>query len=153
MNEVMNASTDGTSWMRSRRAAVLAQHLVDLAAHAQVGRVEVGLDPGPERAEGVVALAARPLPVALLLVAGGDVVGGRVAPARASARSPAVRSRARLADDDRELALVVDAADAGAAARTGSPGPTTDVAGLRNTVGAAVGRPPVSPPISATWSA
>jgi hypothetical protein len=39
-------------------AAVLAQHLVHLAAHPQVERVEVGLEPRPQRAERVVALAA-----------------------------------------------------------------------------------------------
>jgi hypothetical protein len=31
MNDVMNASTAGTSWMQVAGAAVLAQHLVDLA--------------------------------------------------------------------------------------------------------------------------
>ena len=65
-------------------AALLARLAVDGAGDLQVGRVEaqagqVGLDPRADRAEGVEALGAGPLPVALLHVPLGDVVADRVA--------------------------------------------------------------------------
>src|SRR3954470_13037112 len=60
-------------------AAELALFAVDRALDGQVARVEVGLDPGAQRAGAVEALGARPLLLALLDVAGGDVVGAGVA--------------------------------------------------------------------------
>jgi hypothetical protein len=101
--------------------AVLAQHLVDLAAHPQVARLELGLDPGAQRAERVVALAPRPLPVGLLVVAGGDVVGAGVA--EHDLQRPLARHvAAQPADDDGELGLVVDVRAAGRQ-RDRVPGP------------------------------
>src|SRR5204862_6940846 len=59
---------------------------------------ERGLDARAERAEGVEALGARELLVFFLQVARGDVVGAGVA-----------EDRPLLADDDGQLAFVIDA--------------------------------------------
>src|SRR6266508_5361480 len=58
--------------------AELAYLLVDLAAHLEVGRVQLRLDPRADRAERVEALRAGPLRVGALQVAGGHVVGAGV---------------------------------------------------------------------------
>ena len=71
-------------------------------------RVEVGLDPGAERAEGVEALGAGPLPVLLLQVARGHVVGDRVAEDHVGGLLRR-HVAADPADHHGELALVVDA--------------------------------------------
>ena len=52
---------------------------VDFGAQLEIGRVDIGDDPRPDRAEGVVAFRAHPLTVLFLLVARRDVVGDRVA--------------------------------------------------------------------------
>ena len=57
-----------------RRASVLAHLAVHARGHAEIGRIEVGLDARPDRAERVEALAARELHVLLLQIARGDVV-------------------------------------------------------------------------------
>ena len=90
---------------------VVLHHLaVDLRGQAEiVDRPELvgGDHHRPERAEGVEALAARPLPVAELQVAGGDVVGDRVA--EHVVECPLGRDPSHpAADDDRELDLPVD---------------------------------------------
>jgi hypothetical protein len=88
------------------RTTQLALRAVDRALDGQVARVEVGLHPGAQGAGGVEALGAGPLLLALLGVAGGDVVGAGVAEddvLDALARDLA----AHAADDDGELGLVV----------------------------------------------
>src|SRR5690348_12071117 len=90
-------------------AAELALLAVDRALDRQVGGVEVRLHPGAERAGAVEALGAGPLLLALLHVAGRDVVGAGVAEddvLHALARDLA----AHAADDDGELGLVVQLA-------------------------------------------
>src|SRR5207244_3236762 len=58
-----------------RGVAVLLEFAVQRGAHVEpVLRLERGVDPRAERAECVVPLGPRPLPVGLLLVARGDVV-------------------------------------------------------------------------------
>ncbi|EGJ74509.1 putative 2-keto-4-pentenoate hydratase/2-oxohepta-3-ene-1,7-dioic acid hydratase [Streptomyces sp. Tu6071] len=61
------------------RAPELALLAVHRALEREVGRVEIRLDPGAERAGAVEALGAGPLLLAALGVAGGDVVGTGVA--------------------------------------------------------------------------
>jgi hypothetical protein len=97
------------------RAAVLLELAVDLRPQREVGRIDRGLDPRADRAEGVEALGAAPLAVGLLEVAGADVVGDRVPEddARGAGGGHVLH---RLADDDRQLALEVDPADARRAA-------------------------------------
>ena len=88
---------------------VLAQLVVDPAAHAGVRAVElVGAgEPRPHRREGVERLAQKPLLVAALQVARRHVVDDGVAPdmLHGARRSD---GGAGLADHDRELGFVVD---------------------------------------------
>ncbi len=70
-------------------------------------------DDGADGAEGVEALAAGPLAVALLEVAGGDVVDADVAADEGADVLGGAQVAAAAADDDAELALVVDAAGEG----------------------------------------
>ena len=72
-------------------------------------RVEVGLDPRPERAEGVEALGPGPLAVAALKVARRDVVGDGVAEDEVE-RVAGIDVPAQPADDHGELTLVADLA-------------------------------------------
>ena len=88
-----------------------ARGLLDLAVESRldrkVGRIEIGLHPRPQRAERVVALGPRPLPVGRLLVAGGHVVAAGVAEDDVIGlldRDVA----AQPPDHDGKLALVVD---------------------------------------------
>ena len=79
MKAVTHSMIAGTSWSScavrpSWRSSPSTRHCTRDVAH-----VELGLDPRPERAERVVRLAAGPLPVGLLVVAGGDVVAAGVA--------------------------------------------------------------------------
>src|SRR5690349_9655133 len=60
-------------------AAGLPQLAVDGGGDGQIGGVDIGLDPGAERARGVEALGAAPLVLGLLHIAGGDVIGAGVA--------------------------------------------------------------------------
>src|SRR5262249_31481198 len=59
------------------RRRVLANLTVDARDHAKLRRIQPTDDAGPDRAERVEALRARPLTVALLEVADGDVVDAR----------------------------------------------------------------------------
>ena len=108
--------------------ALLPDLAVDRRGDGQVGRVELGLDPRAERAERVEALGPGPLPVLLLQVARGDVVGAGVAeddlvgPLRG-------HLPAEPADDDGQLALVVD--PLGQRRRVGDGLPGTDHRGRR----------------------
>src|SRR5487761_210029 len=80
---------------------------VDRRGQGEVGRVGHGLDPRAERAERVEPLGPGPLAVPSLEVAGGDVVGARVA--EDDVLGPFHRHlAAEPADDDRQLAFVVD---------------------------------------------
>ena len=139
-----------TSWISCEVRPSWTRPAVQARADGQVvdGELVGGDQPRAERAEGVEALGAGPLQVALLQVAGGDVVGHGVAEHHLG---HALRRDvlAQPADDDGELALVVDV---GALPRQHDrvAGPTTEVLGLRNIAGS-VGAAP--PPISATWSA
>ncbi|SKX94548.1 Uncharacterised protein [Mycobacteroides abscessus subsp. abscessus] len=90
-----------------RRATALTYLAVELGGDRSVGRVERGLDPGSEGAEGVVALGARPLAVDLLLIAGGHIVGDRVTEDRRSGVG-SLHVLARTSDHDGEFALEVD---------------------------------------------
>ena len=99
--------------MRSDVRAVLAQLAVDVRREAQVlgvGHLVGGRDPRPPRAERVGALRARPLRLAALQVARGDVVGHRVAGDLAAG-----------AHHERQLALVVEPVHDRRAARPGRP--------------------------------
>src|SRR4029450_1907172 len=64
----------GAAGLELGGAALLAGLAVDQGGDGQVARVQVGLDPGAEGAEGVEALGPRPLPVGALQVARGDGV-------------------------------------------------------------------------------
>ena len=99
---------DGADVMDHQRGpGTLLDLAVDLRAQLEVGRVDIGDDPRPDRAEGVVAFRAHPLTVLFLLVARRDVVGDRVAGdhiTRAVLRNVATPA----SDHDRELPLVVE---------------------------------------------
>ncbi len=85
----------------------LAQLSVDGTGDQRVGRLELGLDPRAERAESVEALAARPLPVGDLQVARRHVVGDGVTEDVTVGRLGGDPTAA-LADDHRQLGLVLD---------------------------------------------
>src|SRR5215467_12816634 len=91
-----------------RRPGPLADLAVDRGDQLQVGRVGFGLDPRPQRAERVESLRPRPLAVPLLQVARGDIVGAGIAEGHAG-RLAGRHVAAQPADDEGELALVVDA--------------------------------------------
>ena len=87
--------------------AVLGHLAVEAGEDRDVLRVEIGLDPRAERAEGVHALGAGPLAVAALQVASRDVVGDRVAEDDLLGLL-GLDVLAHPADDHRELALEAD---------------------------------------------
>src|SRR5215470_14037628 len=91
-----------------RRPGPLADLAVDRGDQLQVGGVGFGLDPRPQRAERVESLRPRPLAVPLLQVARGDIVGAGIAEDHAG-RLAGRHVAAQPADDEGELALVVDA--------------------------------------------
>ena len=62
-----------------RGVGILARLTVDFSAKVQITGVQIGDDPRPHRAEGVVAFGPHPLAVLLLLIARRHVVGDRVA--------------------------------------------------------------------------
>src|SRR3954451_4488952 len=90
------------------RPAVLLSRPGQRRRDPEVGRVEIGLDPRAERAERVVALRPRPLSVRLLLVARRHVVAAGVTQDHLG-RPLRRHVPAEPADDDGELAFVVDA--------------------------------------------
>ena len=112
-----------------------------VVVHGEVGRVEVGGDPRAERAEGVEALGPAPLLLGALQVAGRDVVGA--GEAEHDVLDPLRRHlAAQPGDDDGQLALVVDLARrCRRGTGSASPGPITEVDGLRKTIGGSAGRP------------
>ncbi|CNY32105.1 Uncharacterised protein [Mycobacterium tuberculosis] len=82
---------------------------VDDGAQLEIGRVkgsEVGDDPRPDRAEGVVPLGSRPLTVGLLLIAGRHVIADGVAEDIVDGLGGR-DILARPADHDRQLTLEV----------------------------------------------
>ena len=84
-----------------------ADHVLSLPAHPHVSGVEVGGDRRPERTRGVEPLAAEPLLLAALQVAGGDVVGA----GDAQDRAPGLAGSGALqpvAQHDRDLPFVLD---------------------------------------------
>ena len=98
-----------------------------------VGDLVGGRDPRAPGAERVGALRARPLRLALLQVARGDVVGDGVAGDLAAG-----------AHHERELDLVVEPLDDRRAADRARPAATLDVGSFMNTIGASGSALPVS---------
>ncbi len=70
-------------------------------------RVHGGLDPRATRAEGVESLRARPLPVFLLQIAGGDVADARVAK-HVIHRIRATHATSHTTDHDPQLGFMLD---------------------------------------------
>src|SRR5215813_10511764 len=91
-----------------RRPGPLADLAVERGHQLQVGGVDVGLDPRPQRAERVESLGPGPLAVPLLQVTRGDIVRAGIAEDDAG-RLAGRHLAAQPADDDGELALEVDA--------------------------------------------
>src|SRR5215510_143654 len=113
-----------------RRPGPLADLTVDRGHQLQVGGVDVGLDPRPQRAERVESLRPRPLAVPLLQVARGDIVGAGVAGDHAG-RLAGRHLPEQPADDEGELALVVDALAHGDRVLDGIPRPADGGGGLQ----------------------
>src|SRR5215831_5713001 len=90
-----------------RRPGPLPDLAVDRGDQLQVGGVGVGLNPRPQRAERVESLCPRPLAIPLLQVACGDIVGAGIAKDHAG-RLAGRHLPAQPADDEGELALVVN---------------------------------------------
>ena len=90
-------------------AGGLFPNAVDVGLDAGIGRIEVRLQYRAEGAEGVEAFAAGPLAVEFLQVARGDVVEASVAERCRAARLRRGPGETAAADDDGELAFVVDA--------------------------------------------
>ncbi len=110
-----------------RGAAVLAQLAVDPGAQSQVtgvGDLVGGGHPRTERTERVSALGARPLRLAPLQVAGGDIVGDAVAADLARRRRSRSPARPRSPDG------VTTSGQ-----RIGPPGGATEPRTLTNTIG------------------
>src|SRR5215469_2925352 len=91
-----------------RRPGPLAHLAVDRRDQLQVGGIDVGLDPRPQRAERVEALRPCPLAVSFLQVTRGDVVGAGITEDHIR-RLAGRHLAAQPADDDGQLTLIVDA--------------------------------------------
>src|SRR6185312_4931654 len=91
-----------------RRPGPLPDLAGDRGDQLQVGGLDGRLDPRPQRAERVESLRPRPLAIPLLQVARGDIVGAGVAEDHVG-RLAGRHLPAQPADDESELALVVDA--------------------------------------------
>src|SRR5262249_46166054 len=113
-----------------RRPGPLADLAVDRRDQLQVTGVDVGLDPRPQRAERVEPLRPRPLAIPLLQVARGDIVGAGIAEDHAG-RLAGRHLPAQPADDEGELALVVDALAHGDRVLDGIPRPANGGRGLQ----------------------
>src|ERR1700739_4024890 len=92
-----------------RSAAGLAERGVDASFHENIAGIEIRFNVRTNGAESVEAFAARELYVALLDVAGGDVVQAGVAKNVGQGIIRIAQMRAAAADDDGEFAFVLDA--------------------------------------------
>src|SRR2546430_4437311 len=113
-----------------RRPGPLADLTVDRGDQLQVGGVGVGLDPRPQRAERVESLRPRPLAVPFLQVTRGDIVGAGIAEDHVG-RLAGRHLPAQPADDEGELALVVNALAHGDRGLDGIPRPADGGRGLQ----------------------
>ncbi len=86
---------------------MLLDRTIDFGAQFEVGRVDIGNDPWPDRTECVMAFGPGPLPVGFLLIAGGHVIADGVAEDVVD-RLRGRHVLTRPADHNRQFAFEVD---------------------------------------------